>query len=67
MPKDYYAVVKGRKPGIYKEWYGVKGAKAQVNGFSKAEYQGFNDLSDAENWLEENNKEKQILRKKEAL
>jgi ribonuclease HI len=39
--KKYYAVQVGRKPGIYKEWYGKDGAERQIKGFSGAIYKGF--------------------------
>lgn len=40
----YYAVKKGRKPGVYKTW---DEAKKQVDGFSNAEYKSFNNVIDA--------------------
>jgi ribonuclease HI len=48
--KKYYAVVKGRKPGIYDLWSGQKGAEAQVKGFAGASYKGFATLADAKTW-----------------
>jgi len=49
--KKFYAVVKGRKPGIYTEWYGEDGADAQVNEFPGAIYKGFAIRADAEAWF----------------
>ncbi len=49
--KKYYAVVRGRKPGIYKEWYGENGAEIQIMGFSNALYKSFPTIEDAEKWL----------------
>lgn len=46
--KKFYAVAKGRMPGIYAAW---SLAKAQVDGFPGACYQGFVDQEEAENWL----------------
>ena len=48
--KKFYAVVKGRKPGIYDLWFGKKGAEVQIKGFTGAEYKGFATLADAEQW-----------------
>jgi ribonuclease HI len=53
MPKKkFYVVIKGRKPGIYREWFGQDGAQAQVSGFPGAVYKGFPTLSDAEQWFQ---------------
>jgi ribonuclease HI len=46
--KKYYAVRSGREPGIYRTW---GECKAQVEGYAKAEYKGFNSLADAEAYL----------------
>lgn len=50
----FYAVKKGRKPGIYRTW---EEAKAQVDGYSGAEYKSFSKITDATaylNWNKEN-------------
>lgn len=39
--KKYYAVAKGKNPGIYTTWFGDKGAQIQINGFPGAVYKGF--------------------------
>ncbi len=44
MKKKYYAVRSGRVPGIYTSW---EDCKAQVEGFSGAEYKGFEDKNGA--------------------
>lgn len=44
----FYAVKKGRKPGIYRTW---DEAKAQVDGFSGAEYKSFTQVTDATDYL----------------
>ena len=47
----FYAVRKGRKPGIYSTW---SECEAQVKGVSKAEYKSFRKRADAENYLQGN-------------
>ena len=49
--KKYYAVAVGRKPGIYKTWFGKDGAEIQVRGFAKARFKGFPTREDAEAFL----------------
>lgn len=51
MKKKFYAVARGRKPGIYKQWFGTGGAEEQIRNFSFARYKGFATLKEAENWL----------------
>lgn len=46
--KKYYAVVRGRKPGIYTNW---PDAQKQVKGFAGARFKGFVERSEAEEWL----------------
>ncbi|USS88852.1 ribonuclease H family protein [Fructilactobacillus cliffordii] len=48
--KKYYAVKKGRKPGIYQTW---SEAKAQVEGFSGAQYQSFSTQMAAQQFLKQ--------------
>ncbi len=45
MAGKFYAVKKGKKPGIYKSW---DECKAQVDGYSGAVYKSFKILSEAE-------------------
>ena len=47
-PKKFYAVKRGRKPGIYFNW---ADAKAEVESYQGAVYKGFTTLKDAEEWL----------------
>ena len=47
----FYAVRKGRKPGIYSTW---SECEAQVKGFPKAEYKSFRQRTDAESYLQGN-------------
>jgi len=49
--KNYYAVVKGVKPGLYTSWSGENGAQAQVFGFLGAQFKGFAELEDALDYL----------------
>lgn len=49
MAKKYYVVKKGKVCGIYFNW---NDCKAQIDGFSGAEYKGFDSLSDAQSYLE---------------
>lgn len=50
--KRYYAVARGRKPGIYTAWSGPDGAQAQVTGFADAVFKGFPTYQDARRFLE---------------
>ncbi|MEF3273664.1 MAG: ribonuclease HI [Chloroflexus sp.] len=49
--KQYYLVVRGRKPGWYQQWEGVDGAAAQVSGFPNALYKGFSSVEAAQEWV----------------
>lgn len=46
----FYAVKKGRKPGIYHNW---PDAQAQVNGYSGAVFKSFDNMMDAINFIGE--------------
>lgn len=46
--KKYYAVKKGRVPGIYESW---EDCKRQIDHFSGAEYKGFEEKAQAEQFL----------------
>ncbi|RRR74712.1 MAG: ribonuclease HI [Candidatus Viridilinea halotolerans] len=48
--RKFYAIVVGRKPGLYDEWFGPDGAEAQIKGFPKAIYKSFQAQSEAEAW-----------------
>ena len=50
--KKYYAVARGRKPGIYRLWAGAEGAEAQVRGWAGALYKGFATLDEARQWMD---------------
>ncbi|MBQ1491826.1 MAG: ribonuclease H family protein [Blautia sp.] len=49
VKKNFYAVRKGRNPGIYKTW---KECQQQVTGFSGAEFRGFVTLPEAEEFMQ---------------
>lgn len=53
----YYAVKKGKNPGIYNTW---DECKAQVDGFSGAVYKSFKTKDEAENFIQE--KKKKLLK-----
>lgn len=48
MSKKYYAVKKGKKPGIYRTW---DAAKSQVHGYPNAVYKSFKTLKEAEAFM----------------
>lgn len=48
MAPKYYAVKKGRQPGIYQDWPACQRA---VNGFPGAVYRSFTSLLEAKKWL----------------
>lgn len=49
--KKYYAVAVGKKPGIYTEWFGSRGAETQIRGFQGAKYKGFPAREEAEAFI----------------
>ena len=51
----FYAVVKGRKPGIYTEWFGSHGAEVQIKGFANAVYKSFPTRDEAKAWSDSAN------------
>lgn len=48
MANKYYAIKKGKKPGIYTTW---SEAQQQVSGFSGAEFKSFSTKTEAESYL----------------
>ena len=44
----FYAVKKGRQPGVYRTW---EAAKKQVDGYPNAEYKSFTKVTDATEYL----------------
>jgi len=55
--KKYYAVFRGRKPGVYNEWYGENGAEFQVKGFPNSLFKGYSSRIEAEVALEQFNQQ----------
>lgn len=51
--KKYYAVKKGRTPGIYETW---EECKREVTGFKGAQYKKFGTIEEAEEFLKEGEK-----------
>ncbi len=49
--KKFYAIRKGKKPGIYTTW---EDAKANIGMWKKAIFRGFETLEEAEKFMEEN-------------
>jgi ribonuclease HI len=60
--KKFYAVARGRQPGIYGQWSGKNGAQSQVDGYAKARYKGFPSLEEASSWYrDQTNAEPQLF------
>lgn len=49
--QKFYAVAKGKRPGLYSEWFGAAGAEAQIRGFAGAQFKGFASENEAAEWL----------------
>lgn len=60
----YYAVKKGRTPGIYRSW---EDAKKQVNKYSDAEYKSFEKITDATEYLNWNKETQPDVVKEDSL
>lgn len=59
----FYAVKKGRTPGIFRSW---KEAEKQIKGFSGAQFKSFSKITDATNYLNWNTEtQPQVLQKSE--
>lgn len=64
--KKYYAVARGRNPGIFTAWFGAGGAEAQIRGYTGARYKGFLSLAEARKWMENPKIIKALSRRKES-
>ncbi|MCJ7683143.1 MAG: RNase H1/viroplasmin domain-containing protein, partial [Desulfobacteraceae bacterium] len=64
--KRYYAVVKGRNPGVYTEWKGQNGAQAQIIRFSGSVYKGFETERKAEEFMNQQSIEQPDIQETEA-
>lgn len=62
--KAYYAVKEGKKPGIYHDW---ETCKAQVDGYSGAEYKKFKTLKEAKIYLKDQQDLKSLAPDEETL
>jgi ribonuclease HI len=51
-PKKYYAVARGRNPGIFTAWFGPGGAEGQIRRYPGARYKGFPSIEEARKWME---------------
>lgn len=51
VKKKFYAVKKGRKPGIYTSWFGPGGAQVQIDRFPGAVFRGFATRPEAEAFM----------------
>jgi ribonuclease HI len=49
--KQYYIVVHGQRPGVYRQWFGEDGAAEQVEGLPDAIFRGFHTREEAMEWL----------------
>jgi ribonuclease HI len=65
--KQFYAVVEGRKPGIYTYWKGAGGAAEQVVGYPEARYKGFYTPEEARLWLERLSRDPRYANARELL
>ena len=65
--KKFYAVVLGKNPGIYTEWFGNNGAEIQVKGFAGAVFKGFPTREAAEDFMKQNAGKKQRVKPKITL
>jgi ribonuclease HI len=59
--KKFYAILAGRKPGIYTAW---PDAEAQVKGFPQARFKGFATREEAEKWMRQSGPPQAAGRKK---
>ena len=64
MAGKFYAVKKGKVPGIYTSW---DACKSMVHGFPGAVYKGFATRAEAEQFLEEKKEEREKSREKLSL
>jgi len=58
MSKKYYAVKKGRTPGVYTTW---TDAQKQISGYSNAEFKSFQSQEEANAFLDDSNVKKPVI------
>lgn len=51
-PKNFYAVARGHRPGIYISWDGPGGAREATDGFGDVRFKGFCDEPTAQRYME---------------
>ena len=51
-PKNFYAVARGHRTGIYMAWDGPGGAREATDGFSDVRFKGFCDEPSAHRYME---------------
>ena len=49
--RKYYAVARGRETGIFRQWFGPRGAERLVRGYKAARFKGFGTREEAEAFL----------------
>lgn len=64
MAGKFYAVKKGRTPGIYQTW---DACKAQVSGFPNARYKGFQTKEEAEAFLASDENQQMVVDEKTLI
>lgn len=64
MPKKFYAVKTGRKPGIYETW---AECQTQINGFSGAVYKSFASREEAQAFVGAENGEHEVQTETQAV
>ncbi len=64
MAKKFYAVKKGKTPGIYESW---AECKVQIDGFSGAIYKGFTSREEAESYVGGGQEAEEFLQETEAV
>lgn len=62
--KKYYAVKKGKTPGIYLTW---EDCRSQISGFSGAVYKGFATIEEAGDFLQTGAQESAVQNDKESM
>jgi len=65
-PKKFYAVARGRNPGIFTAWFGPGGAEVQIRGYPGARYKGFPSIEEARKWMENQAETAASAKKKRA-
>lgn len=60
-PFQYFTIIEGKEPGIYRTWFGTDGAYSTIMGFRSPLFKGFYTFEDAKNWyLEQTGREPEL-------